>query len=230
MIFFDLDDTLLDYTAAMRTAASVFWADHLDTFANHSIDSFLTLWESLASKYHRQAVSGEIAWHDQQRLRMKDLFEFAGQPISDGQAGEEFSRFFDTYRQHWRLFPDVPDCLDKLGAIPLGIISNGETTQQRRKLLACRIDERFATVIISSTVGLHKPDPAIFRHAAGDAGVPVGDCVFVGDQLDSDARAATAAGMHGIWLNRGNRPAPGCDVEMINSLKELPTLVGMVKK
>ncbi|MDD4891685.1 MAG: HAD family hydrolase [Phycisphaerae bacterium] len=229
MVFFDLDDTLMDYTAAMRTAAAVFWADHLDLFADHSIDSFLTLWESLAAKYHRQATAGEIGWHDQQRLRMQELYKLSGRELSPAEATNEFSRFFDVYRRHWRLFADVLPCLNKLKAknVPLGVISNGESLQQHRKLQVCRVEERFQAIVISSEVGLHKPDPAIFRHACEQAGVKAGDCLYVGDQLDGDARAAVAAGLHGIWLNRAARPAPGCDVETIESLRELPSLVGI---
>jgi putative hydrolase of the HAD superfamily len=227
VIFFDLDDTLLDYTSAMRAAAGMFWADHLDAFADFGIDSFTTLWESLAAKYGQRAISGEVSFHDQQRLRLAELFERVGRAISPRQAEEMFGRYFEDFRRNWRLFPDVWPCLNALSPVPLGVISNGESSQQRRKLADLRIEDRFGTVVISSQVGVHKPDPAIFRHAAESAGAPPGECVFVGDQLDSDARAASAAGFTGIWLNRSRLFAPGCDVESIESLNELPAVLGL---
>jgi putative hydrolase of the HAD superfamily len=145
------------------------------------------------------------------------------------EAEKMFGQFFLCFRQNWRLFADVWPCLDALDPLPLGVISNGDSAQQRHKLADLWIGERFDTIVISSEIGVHKPDAAIFRHACESAGVAPGDCVFVGDQLDGDARAASAAGMHGIWLNRLRQFAPGCDVEMIETLTELPAVLGIGK-
>ena len=57
--------------------------------------------------------------------------------------------------------------------------------------------ELFDAVVISSEVGLRKPDPAIFLLAAERVGVPPTECVFVDDLLPN-AEAAKAVGMEGI--------------------------------
>jgi len=225
VVFFDLDDTLLDYTSAMRTAAGLFYADHLDAFAEFSIDSFLTLWESLAAEFSRKALAGEVSWPAQQRLRMQELFRRAGRSISPGQAEELFGQFLADFRANWRPFPDVLPTLDAVAGHRLGVISNGEPAQQHGKLLAMGIADRFAAVVVSGEIGVHKPKPAIFRYACELLDAEPGDCLFVGDQLDTDARAATAAGLHGVWLNRAGLFVPGCDVESIESLEEVPAVI-----
>lgn len=230
MIFFDLDDTLLDYTSAMRTAAGLFWAEHLDVFAEFSIDSFVSLWESLAIQFSRKALAGEISWAAQQQLRMQELFKRAGRSVGLARADELFGQFLQSFRANWRPFADVRSVLEKLAALPLGIISNGESAQQHGKLLAMRLADHFKPIVVSGDIGIHKPEPAIFRYACELAGRSPGDCIFVGDQLDGDARAATAAGMHGVWLNRSRLFVPGCDVETIESLSELPAVVAACRR
>lgn len=55
-------------------------------------------------------------------------------------------------------------------------------------------------------------------------GVPPHAAVYVGDQLEVDALAATAAGLRGIWLNRtGDAVPPG--VEAVDNLSDLPSLL-----
>ncbi len=225
VVFFDLDDTLLDYTSAVRTAAGLFWADHLRLFAEMSLEMFVQRWEALASAYGQLAGQGKMSWTDQRRRRMRDLFAMAGRALTDAQVDAEFNRYFAYYKSNWRAFPDVAPCLDALAGHPLGVISNGEAGQQQRKLEALAIRDRFDPVIVSAEIGLAKPDPEIFLYACQMAGAAPGDCLFVGDQLDSDARAGAAAGMKGVWLDRGRRALPPGDVEMIHTLSDLPALV-----
>ena len=69
------------------------------------------------------------------------------------------------------------------------------------------------------------PIPAIFETAGRQAGCPVEDCVYIGDQLENDARAAIRAGMTGIWLNRQGPSGEAAGLEpviAIDSLDRLP--------
>jgi putative hydrolase of the HAD superfamily len=55
----------------------------------------------------------------------------------------------------------------------------------------------FDAIVISAEVGLHKPQPAIYRLAADRAGVPPERCVFV-DDLRENCEGAEAVGMTAI--------------------------------
>jgi putative hydrolase of the HAD superfamily len=63
------------------------------------------------------------------------------------------------------------------------------------------LEELFDAVVISGDVGLHKPEPAIFRLGAERIGVPPEECVFV-DDLRENCAGAEAVGMTAI-LHRG---------------------------
>jgi HAD superfamily hydrolase (TIGR01509 family) len=55
--------------------------------------------------------------------------------------------------------------------------------------------------VISGDVGMHKPEPEIFRLGAERIGVPPEECVFV-DDLRENCAGAEAVGMTAI-LHRG---------------------------
>jgi epoxide hydrolase-like predicted phosphatase len=55
----------------------------------------------------------------------------------------------------------------------------------------------FDAVVISGEVGMRKPEPRIFRHAAELLGVAPRECVFV-DDLEANVKAAVDCGMTGV--------------------------------
>ena len=80
-----------------------------------------------------------------------------------------------------------------------GLLSNswGQATAYDLPLL----DELFDAVVISSEVGLRKPDTAIYALAAERIGLPPEACVFV-DDLPGNLKPARAIGMATV-LHRG---------------------------
>jgi HAD superfamily hydrolase (TIGR01509 family) len=55
----------------------------------------------------------------------------------------------------------------------------------------------FDIVVISGEVGMRKPEPEIFRHAADALGLPLDECVFI-DDVEANIAAAEACGMTGV--------------------------------
>jgi putative hydrolase of the HAD superfamily len=75
-----------------------------------------------------------------------------------------------------------------------GLISNSwSTSHYDRNLLA----ELFDTAVVSAEVGLHKPQPEIYRLAAERLGVEPAECIFV-DDLRENIEGAEAVGMTGV--------------------------------
>src|SRR6185312_7611570 len=67
------------------------------------------------------------------------------------------------------------------------------------------VDKLFDTIVISETVGLFKPDPAIFKLGLSNLGVDASESIFVGDRPDNDVKPAKALGMRTIRFKRGNQ-------------------------
>jgi FMN phosphatase YigB (HAD superfamily) len=60
-------------------------------------------------------------------------------------------------------------------------------------------------IVVSSAVGVQKPDPGIFAYAIEHAGVPPGDILFITGSVDH-VIAAQAAGMRALWVTEGQLP------------------------
>lgn len=108
--------------------------------------------------------------------------------------------------------------------LKLGVVSNGCGNVE--KLCSDFGYEPYLSVIVDSRrVGLFKPDPAIFVHAAEKLGGDPGAMMMVGDSFDRDVRPAKAAGMKTAWLlgtEAQECPDPGLVDVHLRKLADLP--------
>jgi len=217
MIFFDLDGTLLDHETAQRATAATFQKRHADVFSEPT-PVFLERWRAIGEKHMDRFFKGLTTEQGQRRARMRELFSRPDMP--DGEADELYEACLEEYRVNWRVFPDVMNCLEHIQH-PLGIITNGGSGQQRAKLAEVGIERFFSVIVISGEVGVAKPDPDIFARATREARLAPEDCVYIGDRLETDARAASRAGFRGIWLDRKGAAKDNIDVPVLHDLTDL---------
>ena len=95
--------------------------------------------------------------------------------------------------------------------VRMGLLSNsvGEASVYDRVLMA----ELFDDVVISSEVGLRKPEPAIYELAAHRLGLPPAACVYV-DDIGGNLKPARALGMATV-LHRGDAAATLAEVRAL---------------
>ena len=93
----------------------------------------------------------------------------------------------------------------------LGIVTNGHSLVQGRKIAAAGLDAEVDAVCISEEVGFHKPDPQIFHRAAQRASSSLAGGWMVGDNPVADIAGGSAVGLRTVWLSRG-RPWPLTDL------------------
>jgi putative hydrolase of the HAD superfamily len=223
VIFFDVDDTLVDHSSAEREAALLFYRRFSDQLGGLDGETFYTRWHAAAQRHFAAYNAGEISYQEQRRRRVR---EFLGAALSDRDADELFAMYLAGYESRWVLFPDVLPCLDALRDRRLGIISNNGIDATRLKLRRMQIIDRFVDVVTPETVRASKPDRRIFEAACARLDVPPGEAMYVGDQLSTDARAAAAVGLTGVWLNRQRLDEAEADgVSMIHDLHDLLPLV-----
>ena len=109
-----------------------------------------------------------------------------------------------------RAIPGAQDAIDAARRRgPVALITNfGEGDLQRRKIAAAGLDGQFDAVVISGEIDCWKPNPEIFHHAAAQLGLPVADCVHIGNSIESDIDGALAAGMSALLVEEDDRPRP----------------------
>ena len=221
MIFFDLDDTLLDHSSAERLAAQAFGERYRERLPERSTP-FIERWRRLTDKHMKRFLSGELTFQAQRRLRIREIF---GQNFNDDECDAYFQDYLTFYESNWRLFDDVLPCLDALSHLRLGIITDGSSTQQREKLQRTGILSYFTIVLTAEDAKAAKPSADIFEQAWQASGTSVDVCWHVGDNLEKDALGASAIGMKGIWLNRSKAHAAMPEVTCCHTLKEFISLV-----
>jgi putative hydrolase of the HAD superfamily len=124
----------------------------------------------------------------------------------------------------WFVFSETFEVLDSLleKGYRLGVISNWDSSA-RSVLAKCGLEKYFDTIIISSEVGVAKPDQHIFRVALDLARVEPGSCLYVGDNYYDDGIGASSIGMKYLIINRFGRL--GIEelqqVEIISSIADL---------
>ena len=103
--------------------------------------------------------------------------------------------------------PEVREMLAQLRerGVPCGILTNGWSPLQQHK--ARRVSFS-GPVLVSSDLGVQKPDVAAFDALAKALGVPREEIAYVGDTPASDVAGALRAGMTAIWFDAEGIPYP----------------------
>jgi putative hydrolase of the HAD superfamily len=163
---------------------------------------------------------------EQRRARVLDLFGPSKLRVSIETADEIFAAYERSYRASWVAFPDVLPALSALSGFRLAVLTNGELSQQTQKLRMAGLADYFCGIFASSEIGFAKPQPEAFLSACTHLGLDSQHCVYVGDNLDVDARGSASAGLTGVWLDRhrSGLDLPG-EIRVIHGLSELPALI-----
>jgi putative hydrolase of the HAD superfamily len=165
VIFFDVDDTLMDYRVAERAAALRF-RDHFADILKFEDTAFVSLWHDLMVKHYARFLAGEIGWAGQRRSRIQELFRIAHQPVPDETADQYFEIYRTYHEANWQLFPDVIPALDALKEQRLGIITNSNLAHQTEKLKRLGILDRFEWLVASEQSASPSPNrPSLSRRA-----------------------------------------------------------------
>ncbi|MCQ8879990.1 pyrimidine 5'-nucleotidase [Pseudoalteromonas shioyasakiensis] len=127
--------------------------------------------------------------------------------------------------------PGAIELLTKLKAhAKLGIITNGFTQLQARRLERTGLQEMFDWLVISEQVGIAKPAVEIFEHTFKLMGYPEKEHVLmVGDTANSDILGGMNAGIDTCWLQHPGFELPQgiTPTYKINELVQLQHLLGL---
>jgi len=215
-ILFDLDETLLDRTTALRAFLSDQFERHAGSLGHVGFaewrDRFLAL--DRRGHVHKSVVYPAI------------LAAFGG----DAAAGPALFADYGARCPAFAIpFDGMADTLAAIRArgLRIAIVTNGETAFQTRHIEALGLDHLADAILISEREGLRKPDAALFHRAADRLGAVPGRCLFVGDNPVADILGAAAAGLRTAWF-RGSLdwpvdqpPNPGATIDHLGEILSL---------
>lgn len=149
--------------------------------------------------------------------------------IEDADLAEALADAFPRLRrQIHEVYPDTVPTLRKLcGRYPLGLLTNGVSDLQRRKIAGSGVGHYFSEILISGEVGARKPDRLVFDTLLARLRTAPDRALMIGNSLATDVQGAHNAGMRTVWVNRaGVPPDPGIAADWeISTLADLDAIL-----
>lgn len=227
LLFFDLDDTLLDHRGAEEEAQRETHGAFGGVFAGVAFGGWLDAYRAANSRLWAAYGRGEIGREELHRRRFADPLAALG--LDPGAAGEVGETYLDRYRRAWRLNEGAEELLAAAAELgEVGVLSNGFRELQRAKVARFALGRWVRHLVLSEEVGAMKPARAIFdaavRAACGDGGPDVGRRLYLGDHFETDVLGARTAGWLPVLYNPGRRPVPGPVLHVARLADAIPLL------
>ena len=207
----DLDDTLLDYSGGVEDS----WQSACQALSPAAGVDALALADAV--KIARRWFWDDVSRHRTERVDMMGAWtkiaanglERVGAP-----SPEVAARIAEDYAERrWtvmQLFPGVTEALGRLCAagVPMGLVTNGDMKQQRRKIEQFDLARFFKVIVIEGEFGAGKPEEIVYRHALERLGIAAAEAWMVGDHIEWDVAAPQRLGLRGIWVDRERTGLP----------------------
>ena len=223
VVFFDIDDTLLDTSSfavmARKAAINLMVDNGLPLEKDEAYDLLKEIIAEKGSNYggHFNILTKRVLGHEDPRLISLGMITY---------HNVKFSLL--------RPFPKTNDILIYLKSkgYRLGIISNGITLKQWEKLIRLNLYPFFDEVITSEEVGFDKPSPLIFEEALKRMQGNPDKCIMKGNKLKEDVMGAVNVGMSAILVNSEISPEDlekiekeNLDIKIIENIEKVDTIL-----
>ena len=221
-LFFDLDDTLLDFHKAeawaLRQALRRSGVEPTDAIAARYSEINQSQWELLEErKITRQQVLVR---------RFQLLFQELGVDASCEETQECYENMLAKGHDFMSGAQELLETLKR--KYEMYLVSNGTAMVQDARLRDSGIEKYFKGIFISERVGVDKPQKEFFdRSFATIPAFDPGQAMIIGDSLTSDIQGGNNAGIRTCWYNPKHKPRRD-DIHVdyeIAELMELPKLL-----
>jgi putative hydrolase of the HAD superfamily len=227
-ILFDLDDTLADSSGTEELV----WDAVADVIAEYVPDvdreALRQRYMDVLEGHYAELAAGRVDFVTFRRRRLADALSPWGE-VSD-ELLERYMAAKARIADELQPFPEaiaVVRALRGLG-IRVGVLTNGPSGFQRRKLEVSGLGPELDAIAISEELGVAKPEREAFAKALDLLGTRAEETAMVGDSLENDVLGGIGAGLAAVvWMPRrrtGDLP-PGA--HLARELREVPRLLGL---
>ncbi len=204
-IYFDLDDTLMDFSNASKKAFEHLanhyqWVNNQTTFDIYQKGNHQTWME-----FEKNLISS----YELRSLRFKRFL--SNMNLDDKTDPHELNENYIQYLiSETTLINGALTLLNFFyNKIPIGILTNGLKEAQRPRLIKADLVHFFNDILVSDEIGFSKPNPEIFKLAKQKAGnIPANHILLVGDNPYTDIEAAQLFGFKTAWFNPMGKNIP----------------------
>lgn len=199
-VFFDLDDTLCDFSGARDRGLAAAFAM---LPVAHRLDA-LAIWNDREPDLFRSFATKQLG-RDQYRFARFDMVLPLGlYEDRDTMVARMNDLFMAEVNDRVGLMPGALECLAAIRSLSIRchLLTNGPTDGQRRKIARLGLEDVLDYIQIGEEVGVFKPDARAYELALDRIGRSASSVVMVGDSLVDDIFAADAVGLRTIYFSR----------------------------
>lgn len=194
-IFFDIDDTLLDFSSASR-AAFIQSCDALNLF---QADRLYQKFQAIDQFLWVEQKQGKISVSDVIDRRFHVLF-------SQETIDLDHAKMRDTFQHHLSLEAQMEAGAHELltylsSKYQIYAASNSLWALQHSRLNIAKLLPYFSKLFVSDIIGYEKPAPNFFQECLRQSQWAAHEVLFVGDSLEADMQGAANSKIDTCWYN-----------------------------
>ena len=209
-LLFDVDNTLLDFSAGERAALFQTMEQIGLPISEPDYQTYVEINQSVWTKFEAGLLDSKAV----QRLRFEEFASYLNRDPAEGPALND--RYVENLGRQAVLLDGSLNALQKLSACyRLAVVTNGLTLVQRERLKRSGFLPYLSGVFISQEMGVQKPSKEYFDFVLGALGDPGRErCLVIGDSLSADIQGGVNAGIDTCWFRKDGSP---------QSVSDLPT-------
>ncbi|MBP1638649.1 MAG: noncanonical pyrimidine nucleotidase, YjjG family [Bacteroidetes bacterium] len=199
-LFFDLDNTLWNFTDNARSAL-------FDVYTHYNLDQYYPEFDSYVKQFEdNNTVLWRLYGADKITKDFLNSERFLSPLRPFGILNESLARemcafYLDQCCQKIAVMPNTFVTLDYLKAhYNLYIISNGFREVQYKKLNNSGLSGYFKNIFLSEEIGYHKPKPEFFAHLFAVTDATKQGSLVIGDNFEADIEGAMNFGIDQVYF------------------------------
>lgn len=220
-IFFDLDNTILDFSKAEKNALS-------RTLIQMGIEPeewVLKRYSELNQAQWKLLEQGKLNRSEVKVRRYRLLFDEIGSEVSPERAAKIYESLLGIGHYYMEGAEELLESL--LGKYELYLVTNGTAVVQQGRIKSAGLKKYFADLFISEQIGFNKPDKRYFDFCFSKiAGFEKEKAIIIGDSLSSDIQGGKNAGIKTVWFNPSGQTndselTPDYEIKRLQEIKQV---------
>ena len=225
-VFWDLDQTLLDFDRSMEYALQAVFAQ----YGLKIIEEMTARYSVINRSYWLRLESGELSKEQVTVGRFRTFFEELGiTHVSPEELNVDYQRELGSVFFFMEGAKELVALLKERGYRQY-VVTNGVNATQANKMRLSGLDRIMDGVFVSELMGYPKPRKEFFDGCfAALSDVDRNKCILVGDSLTSDMRGAENAGIASCWFNP-EKQEKDVDVRTDYEIRRLEELISILEQ
>lgn len=226
VLLFDLDDTLLDFSANEIDSLNKLFQLHGYTFS----DELFQVYNSVNKQLWADYENGNIVLDDVLNSRFSETMLRLGKVVDGVEWENQYRELLGNGCQHMEGALEV--CQSLSVSHRLFVITNGITQTQIKRLKQSGLYEFFEDIFDSQSIGFQKPSKEFFGYVMSHIkDFNIKEALIIGDSLNTDIKGGLLSGIDTCWINKKLQK---CSAEIqstytVTGLVELYNICTLVK-